>query len=42
LSEHIEGDGAIAFREFTFGFEGIASKRRDSPFRSGRRPDWLI
>jgi hypothetical protein len=22
LSEHIEGDGAIAFREFTFGFRG--------------------
>jgi ATP-dependent DNA ligase len=23
------------------GLEGIVSKRRDSPYRSGRSPDWL-
>jgi ATP-dependent DNA ligase len=23
------------------GLEGIASKRKDSPYRSGRSPDWL-
>jgi bifunctional non-homologous end joining protein LigD len=24
-----------------FGLEGIVSKRKDSPYRSGRAPDWL-
>ena len=24
-----------------FGFEGVVSKRRDLPYRSGRRSDWL-
>jgi len=24
-----------------FGLEGIVSKRKDSPYRSGRSPDWL-
>jgi ATP-dependent DNA ligase len=24
-----------------FSLEGIVSKRKDSPYRSGRRPDWL-
>ena len=23
------------------GLEGIVSKRKDSPYRSGRSPDWL-
>jgi bifunctional non-homologous end joining protein LigD len=23
------------------GLEGIVSKRRNSPYRSGRSPDWL-
>ena len=23
------------------GLEGIVSKRRDSPYRSGRSPDWI-
>jgi bifunctional non-homologous end joining protein LigD len=23
------------------GYEGIISKRKDSPYRSGRSPDWI-
>jgi len=23
------------------GLEGIVSKRRDAPYRSGRRPNWI-
>src|SRR5262245_82209 len=41
-NEHIEGDGATIFRHACkLGLEGIVSKRRDSPYRSGRSPDWL-
>jgi bifunctional non-homologous end joining protein LigD len=41
-NEHIEGDGATIFRHAcTLGLEGIVSKRKDSPYRSGRSPDWL-
>jgi bifunctional non-homologous end joining protein LigD len=37
LSEHIEDDGAIVFRHACrLGCEGIVSKRRDAPYRSGR------
>jgi bifunctional non-homologous end joining protein LigD len=25
----------------SLGLEGIVSKRKDSPYRSGRSPDWL-
>jgi hypothetical protein len=32
----VEGDG-----ETVMGLEGIVSKRKDSPYRSGRSPDWL-
>jgi bifunctional non-homologous end joining protein LigD len=40
LSEHIEGaDGAAVFRHAcAMGLEGIVSKRRDAPYRSGRSP----
>src|SRR5262245_51926207 len=42
LSEHIDGDGAFAFRHACrMGLEGIVTKRRDKPYRSGRSPDWV-
>jgi ATP-dependent DNA ligase len=35
-------DGAIVFAHACrIGLEGIVSKRRDSPYRSRRSPDWL-
>jgi bifunctional non-homologous end joining protein LigD len=40
LLEH--DDGGVAFRHACkMGLEGIVSKRKDSPYRSGRSPDWL-
>jgi bifunctional non-homologous end joining protein LigD len=41
-SDHIVGDGG-AMRENAcrLGLEGIVSKRRNSPYRSGRHGDWL-
>jgi bifunctional non-homologous end joining protein LigD len=43
LNEHLEHpDGEIVFRHaYKLGLEGIVSKRKDSPYRSGRSPDWL-
>jgi ATP-dependent DNA ligase len=43
LNEHIEhDDGEVVFRHACkMGLEGIVSKRKDSPYRSGRSPDWL-
>src|SRR5262249_21289947 len=42
FNEHMEGDGETAFRHACkLGLEGIVSKRKDSPYRSGRSPDWL-
>jgi bifunctional non-homologous end joining protein LigD len=43
LNEHIEHeDGEMVFRHACkLGLEGIVSKRKDSPYRSGRSPDWL-
>jgi bifunctional non-homologous end joining protein LigD len=43
LNEHLEhNDGAIVFRHACkMGLEDIVSKRRDSPYRSGRCADWL-
>jgi bifunctional non-homologous end joining protein LigD len=38
----MEGDGETVFRHAgKLGLEGIVSKRKDSPYRSGRSPDWL-
>jgi bifunctional non-homologous end joining protein LigD len=38
FNEHMEhDDGETVFR----WLEGIVSKRKDSPYRSGRSPDWL-
>ncbi len=42
LSEHLDGDGAAMIRHACrLGMEGIISKRRDRPYRSGRGTDWL-
>jgi bifunctional non-homologous end joining protein LigD len=42
LSEHLDGNGALAFRHAWFmGLAGIVAKRRDKPYRSGRSPDWV-
>ena len=42
LSEHLEGDGpAILAQACVMGLEGIVSKRRDAPYRSGRSETWL-
>jgi len=42
LNEHIEADGPTLFvHACKMGLEGIVSKRKDSPYRSGRSPDWL-
>ena len=41
-SEHLATDGAAMFeRAVAMGLEGIVSKRRDSPYRSGRRASWV-
>jgi bifunctional non-homologous end joining protein LigD len=38
----MEGDGLTIFNHACkMGLEGIVSKRKDSPYRSGRSPDWL-
>jgi ATP-dependent DNA ligase len=43
LNEHLErSEGDVVFRHACkMGLEGIVSKRKDSPYRSGRSPDWL-
>jgi bifunctional non-homologous end joining protein LigD len=43
LNEHLEHeDGEVVFRHACkLRLEGIVSKRKDSPYRSGRSPDWL-
>jgi bifunctional non-homologous end joining protein LigD len=41
-SGHVRGGGGKAFRKACRrGLEGIVSKRRDAPYRSGRGGDWL-
>src|SRR5215831_21094665 len=38
----MEGDGPTVFAHACkMGLEGIVSKRKDSPYRSGRSRDWL-
>jgi bifunctional non-homologous end joining protein LigD len=34
-------DGNLFRHTCKLGLEGIVSKRKDSPYRSGRSPDWL-
>ncbi|MCY1316016.1 Multifunctional non-homologous end joining protein LigD [compost metagenome] len=42
FSEEVHADGAEFFRAACeLGLEGIIAKRRDVPYRSGRRPEWL-
>jgi bifunctional non-homologous end joining protein LigD len=43
LNEHLEHeDGEVVFRHACkLGLEGIVSKRKGSPYRSGRSHDWL-
>jgi bifunctional non-homologous end joining protein LigD len=42
LNEHIEADGASVFRHACkLGCEGIVSKQRASPYRSGRVKTWI-
>ena len=43
LNEHLEHeDGALIFdHACRLGLEGIVSKRKGSPYRSGRTLDWL-
>ena len=43
LNEHIEHEDAeLVFRHACkLGCEGIVSKRKGSPYRSGRSPDWI-
>jgi bifunctional non-homologous end joining protein LigD len=42
FNEHIEGDGPAVFAHACkLGLEGIVSKRKNSPYRSGRSSDWL-
>ena len=45
LNEWIDGDEhdgvTIFFHACKLGLEGIVSKRKDSPYRSGRSSDWL-
>jgi len=42
FNDHIEEDGPTVFAHACkLGLEGIVSKRKDSPYRSGRSLDWL-
>jgi|1186.fasta_scaffold00749_2 bifunctional non-homologous end joining protein LigD len=41
-SEHLLSDGQAMYRQArAMGLEGVVSKRRDCPYRSGRSEDWL-
>ena len=42
LSEHLKTDGARLLKHACrMGLEGVVSKRVDTPYRSGRGPDWI-
>jgi bifunctional non-homologous end joining protein LigD len=42
LSEHLEGEGEIVFwHACKLGLEGIISKRRNSPYKSGPSLNWI-
>jgi bifunctional non-homologous end joining protein LigD len=42
LNEHLEADGPDVFHHACkLGLEGIVSKRRDSPYSSGRSRHWI-
>jgi bifunctional non-homologous end joining protein LigD len=40
--DHVAGDGAVVLAHVRdLGLEGIVAKRRDAPYRGGRRREWL-
>jgi bifunctional non-homologous end joining protein LigD len=42
FNEHLDDDGALIFEHACrMGLEGIVSKRRDMPYRSGRSKCWI-
>lgn len=42
FAEYVEDDAEVVFREACrMGLEGIVSKRRNSPYRSGRQSFWI-
>jgi bifunctional non-homologous end joining protein LigD len=42
FNEHMEGNGPTVFAHACKrGLEGIVSKRKDSPYRSGRSRHWI-
>jgi bifunctional non-homologous end joining protein LigD len=42
LNQNLDGDGAAMFRHAcAMGLEGIVSKWRDAPYRSGRSAHWV-
>jgi bifunctional non-homologous end joining protein LigD len=42
FNEHVEGDGQLVFAHACkLGLEGIVSKHREHPYRSGRSKRWL-
>jgi bifunctional non-homologous end joining protein LigD len=42
LSEHTDDDGELIFKHACkLGLEGIVSKRRDLPYRSGKVKHWI-
>jgi ATP-dependent DNA ligase len=41
LNEHLEHQDGVFRHACKLGLEGIVSKRKGSPYRSGRSPDWL-
>ncbi|RUV46729.1 ATP-dependent DNA ligase, partial [Mesorhizobium sp. M5C.F.Ca.IN.020.14.1.1] len=41
LSDEINGGSDILAQVCQFGFEGIVSKLRSSPYRPGRRQEWV-
>jgi bifunctional non-homologous end joining protein LigD len=43
LSDHLEHDGEAMLRQArALRLNGIVSKRRDAPYRSGRSTDWIL
>jgi bifunctional non-homologous end joining protein LigD len=41
-NEHVDGDGQLVFdHAYKLGLEGIVSKHRDHPYRSGRSKSWF-
>jgi bifunctional non-homologous end joining protein LigD len=41
-SLHLEGNGGVIFQHVCkLGLEGIVSKRRDLPYRSGVSKNWI-